>query len=434
MTGEWTSLPIEDCMEALIDYRGKTPTKTTFGIPLITAKVVKGGRIETPDEFIAVDDYELWMRRGIPKAGDVVITTEAPLGEVAQLGAERVALAQRLITLRGKDGLLDNGFLKFLMQSENVQDQLRARASGSTVLGIKQSELRKVILTLPPIDEQRSIAHILGTLDDKIELNRHINETLEAIARAIFKSWFVDFDPVRAKASGEAPDSICRRLGLTPDLLALFPDRLVDSELGEIPEGWRPGTLGEVAEHPRRGIQPTQILPNTPYIGLEHMPRRCIALSEWGMADGVESNKFKFNIGEILFGKLRPYFHKVGVAPVDGICSTDIVVIIPKSREWFGFVLGHISSDAFVDHANAGSTGTKMPRTNWADMSHYSIAVPPDYVAEAFASLIRPKIDYINAGIHEARTLASLRDTLLPKLLSGELRVPEAETIMAALA
>jgi len=102
MEGEWTVRQIEDCMAALIDYRGKTPEKTSFGIPLITAKVVKGGRIETPNEFIAVDDYESWMRRGMPKPGDVVITTEAPWGEVAQLGQERVALAQRLIALRGK--------------------------------------------------------------------------------------------------------------------------------------------------------------------------------------------------------------------------------------------------------------------------------------------------------------------------------------------
>ena len=164
MAGEWTAVLLEDCMDAVIDYRGKTPEKTTSGIPLITAKIVKGGRIETPNEFIAIDDYAVWMRRGVPKAGDVVLTTEAPLGEVAQLGNERVALAQRLIALRGKTGLLDNGFLKFLMQSEDVQEQLRARASGTTVLGIKQSELRKVLLTLPPLDEQRAIAHILGCL------------------------------------------------------------------------------------------------------------------------------------------------------------------------------------------------------------------------------------------------------------------------------
>ena len=189
-------------MAAVIDYRGKTPTKTTFGIPLITAKVVKGGRIETPDEFIAEQDYAPWMRRDIPECGDVLVTTEAPLGEVAQLERERVALARRLICLRGKPGLLDNGFLKFVMQSERVQEQLRSRATGTTVLGIKQSELRKVLLPLPPIEEQHAIAHILGTLDEKIELHRRMNETLEAMAHALFKSWFVDFDPVRAKAEG----------------------------------------------------------------------------------------------------------------------------------------------------------------------------------------------------------------------------------------
>ena len=202
MSAEWTVHSLESCMEAIIDYRGKTPRKTLYGIPLITAKVVKNGRIDPPSEFIAEEDYESWMRRGTPKAGDVLLTTEAPLGEIAQLDTKRVALAQRLIALRGKTGVLDNTFLKFLMQSTEVQDQLRARATGTTVLGIKQSELRKVSLKLPPLAEQLAIAQILGTLDDKIELNRRINETLECIARTIFKSWFVDFDPVHAKAEG----------------------------------------------------------------------------------------------------------------------------------------------------------------------------------------------------------------------------------------
>ena len=130
-------------------------------------------------------------RRGLPQPGDIVMTTEAPLGEIAQLGSSRVALAQRLITLRGKNAILDNTFLKFLMQSAEVQNQLRARATGTTVLGIKQRELRKVVLTLPSLPEQRAIAHILGALDDKVELNRQMNETLESIARATFKSWFI---------------------------------------------------------------------------------------------------------------------------------------------------------------------------------------------------------------------------------------------------
>jgi len=420
MAGEWTVRPLADCMTAIIDYRGKTPRKTSSGIPLITAKVVKGGRIETPDEFIAVDDYEPWMRRGIPKAGDVVVTTEAPLGEVAQVGTERVALAQRLIALRGKPGVIENGFLKFLMQSEDVQDQLSARASGTTVLGIKQSELRKLLLTLPPIDEQRAIAHILGTLDDKIELNHRMNETLEAMAQALFKSWFVDFDPVRAKMEGRDP-------GLPAEVAALFPRRLVDSELGEIPEGWEVGALGNVATHPRRSVHPREIEPSTPYIALEHMPKRCIALAEWGTADDLQSSKFVFKKGEILFGKLRPYFHKVGVAPLDGVCSTDIVVVAPRTQTWFGFVLGHVSSTAFVEYTNAGSTGTKMPRTSWGDMARYVIVVPPEQIASAFTDAIRPAMERIIACVHESRTLAALRDTVLPKLLSGEIRVKGAQ-------
>ncbi|CAG0946879.1 hypothetical protein ANRL1_03390 [Anaerolineae bacterium] len=216
----WGYLPLEECMEAIIDYRGKTPDKTSFGIPLVTAKIVKSGRILPYEEFISPADYDTWMQRGLPKSGDVVMTTEAPLGEIAQLDERKVALAQRLITLRGRVSLLDNTDLKFHMQSSFVQDQLRARSTGTTVVGIKQSELRKVTLALPPLPKQRALAHILGTLDDKIELNRKMNETREAIARALFKSWFVDFDPVRAKAEGRQP------VGMGAETAALFLMRL----------------------------------------------------------------------------------------------------------------------------------------------------------------------------------------------------------------
>src|SRR5690606_12974660 len=137
-------------MSAIIDYRGKSPCKKSFGIPLVTAKIVKDGRILPPDEFLAPEGFDVWMRRGMPECGDVVMTTEAPLGEIAQLDGRKVALAQRLITLRGKPAVLNNTYLKFLMQSDFVQEQLQARATGTTVLGIRQSELRKVQLALPP--------------------------------------------------------------------------------------------------------------------------------------------------------------------------------------------------------------------------------------------------------------------------------------------
>ena len=298
---------------------------------------------------------------------------------------------------------------------------------GSPIPSTTRAAVYMLDLDVPPPSEQRAIAHVLGTLDDKIELNRRMSETLEAMARALFKSWFVDFDPVRAKMDGRDP-------GLPKEIADLFPSRMVESELGEIPEGWEAGILGDVAEHPRRGIQPDEVAPDTPYIALEHMPKQCIALSEWGTADGLESNKFQFKKGEILFGKLRPYFHKVGVAPTDGVCSTDIVVVAPRSKEWLGVVLGHVSSGAFVEYTNAGSTGTKMPRTSWHDMARYPIALPPEPLAVTFTRLLQPSVERIVAGIHESHALATLRDTLLPKLISGELCVEDAERVLEGVA
>ena len=317
----------------------------------------------------------------------------------------------------------DSLFLYYFFNSTSGLHCLDTIRRQVAVAGITGSDLARLEVALPPLPEQRAIAHILGTLDDKIELNRRMNETLEAMVHALFKSWFVDFDPVRAKAEGRDP-------GLPKALADLFPARLVDSDLGEIPEGWEVGTFGDVADHPRRSVRHESIEPDVPYIALEHMPKRCIALSEWGVAEGIESNKFEFKKGEILFGKLRPYFHKVGVTPIDGVCSTDIVVVAPREPHWFAFVLGVVSSDEFVNFTNAGSTGTRMPRTSWAEMARHELVKPPRPIAKAFTDLVRVSVERIIAGIHESRSLAALRDYLLPRLISGELPVRATEKLL----
>jgi type I restriction enzyme S subunit len=343
----------------------------------------------------------------------------------------RAVASTEFLVLSPRDGV-DRRFLKYLMLSPAVRSAMEARVTGTSGSHqrVRPSDLLSISVDIPvDLQEQRAIAHILGTLDDKMELNRRMSETLEAMARALFKAWFVDFDPVRAKMEGrwQRGQSLP---GLPAHLYDLFPDRLVDSELGEIPEGWRVGNLGDVAENLRRGVQPDCIAPNTPYIALEHMPRRCIALFDWGTAEGIESNKFEFKKGEILFGKLRPYFHKVGVAPVDGVCSTDIVVVAPRRHLWTAFVLGHLSSVEFVDYTNAASSGTKMPRTSWADMARYEIVLPPEPIAEAFNTLVQTLIERIVSGISESRALAALRDALLPKLIRGEIQVKDAERFL----
>lgn len=220
----WKTITLEDGLARLIDYRGKSPKKSDTGIPVISAKVVKAGRIyQQIEQTIAPEYYDQWMTRGLPSVGDIVFTTEGPMGEVAQLDRKSVqyALGQRIVCLSGKPDLLDNGFLKFLLMSDRQQEILATYATGTTVEGISQKALRSVPITIPPLPEQRAIAATLGALDDKIELNRRMCETLESMARALFRDWFVDFGPTRAKMAGTAPY-------LAEHLWSLFPDRLDD--------------------------------------------------------------------------------------------------------------------------------------------------------------------------------------------------------------
>jgi len=429
MVGEWREYRIGEIADIVGGSTPSTSDPSNFNgdIPWMTPKDLSGPH----DRYVSRGERNL-SRKGLESCsaqllprGTVLVTSRAPIGYVA-IAKNPITTNQGFRNLVPRPGV-DSEFLYYWVKA-NVEE-LRRHASGSTFQELTGTALAQIRIRVPPLPEQRAIAHILGTLDDKIELNRRMNETLEAMARALFKAWFMDFEPVRAKMEGrwQRGQSLP---GLPAHLYDIFPDRLVDSELGEIPEGWMIGKLGDVAENPRRGIQSNCIAPNTPYIALEHMPRRSIALFDWGTAEGIESNKFEFKKGEILFGKLRPYFHKVGVAPVDGVCSTDIVVIVPRQHVWISFVLGHVSSLEFVDYTNAGSSGTKMPRTSWGDMARYEIVLPPESVAETFNTLVQPLIERIISGIHESRTLAALRDALLPKLIRGEIRVKEVEQLV----
>ncbi len=424
MAGEWRSVAVSDVVSAV---SGGTPRRNVKeywngDIPWATAKDVAsapGKGLNQVQEFITKEGLESSSAKLMP-AGTVVITARGTVGALAQLRCEMAFNQTCYALIPGDD--LDNSFLYYALTGTVAE--MQALTYGTVFDTITKRTFDNWLIRLPPLAEQRAIAHILGTLDDKIELNRRMNETLEEMARALFKSWFVDFDPVRAKREGRWRRGESRP-GMPAELYDIFPDRLAPSELGEIPAGWGVRTVGEVAKESRESVQPQAIESGTPYIALEHMPKRRLALSEWGIADKVSSNKFRFKQGDILFGKLRPYFHKVGIAPLEGVCSTDIVVVSPASDGWFGFVLGHLSSNAFVDYTDATSTGTRMPRTKWRDMARYKIALPDRALAEAFTIRIQPWVKRIVSAIHESRSLAALRDTLLPKLICGELRVPD---------
>jgi type I restriction enzyme, S subunit len=172
---------LEEVVEAIIDYRGKSPEKTAEGVPLITARLIKEGRILEATEFIAPESYSEWMRRGMPKRGDVVFTTEAPLGQVAQIDNPDVALAQRLVLLRGKSKELDNTYLRFALRMNSVAEQIRKRATGSTVLGIRQKELRQIEIPLPALEVQRNFAKLALAIESEIQRLRHRADSVKAL-------------------------------------------------------------------------------------------------------------------------------------------------------------------------------------------------------------------------------------------------------------
>ena len=423
---DWPTATVEEIAEKVaMGPFGSSIKVETFvpdGIPIISGQHLRGFRVDdSPGHNFITHEHAQRLANSNVSRGDIIFTHAGNIGQVSYIPEdskfERYIVSQRQFYMRCDTNRVIPEFVTLYFKSREGQHQLLANTSQVGVPSISRpvSYLRTIVVPVPALPEQRRIAHILGTLDDKIELNRRVNETLEEMARAIFKDWFVDFGPVRAKMDG-------RDAYLPEEIWRLFPDRLVDSELGEVPEGWGIGRLGDVTQERRYSVTPEQIKPGTPYIGLQHMPRHRITLSEWVTADGLASAKLRFAKGDVLFGRLRPYFHKVGVAPVDGVCSTDIAVISPKQRNWFGFALGHASSSDFVNYTDAGSTGTKMPRTSWKEMSRYPLVHPTRSVASAHDQTIRPMVDLMIASVHEATRLTESRDLLLPRLVSGELR------------
>lgn len=437
MENELVILPLEDCLDALIDYRGKTPRKTDFGIPLITAKVVKSGRIETPDEFIAEEDYGSWMTRGYPEIGDVVLTTEAPLGEVAQIKFLPIALAQRIVTLRGKRDLLDSNYLLYLLQSQEMQAKLVSRSSGTTVMGIKQSELRKIEVALPPIGEQRAIAHILSMLDEKIELNRKQNETLEAMARALFKAWFVDFEPVRAKQEGRWQRGVSLP-GLPAPLYDLFPEQLVDSELGEIPEGWKIGSFSDVVEIIGGGTPKTSVREywggDIPWFSVVDTPASSdvfVVQTEKSITQaGLNGSSARLiNKGTTIISA-RGTVGNLAIAGCDMTFNQSCYALRGKNGSGNCFVF--LSTQRMIEQLKSMSHGSVFSTITRQTFEAVQSVLPPELLLQQFERNTTDLFDAILGNVSDSRTLTRLRDTLLPKLISGELRVLDAERIVGA--
>ncbi len=330
------------------------------------------------------------------------LTQAAPiLGSPAFVPDEPVMLHnQRLGLVQIKpDAQVDQRFLYYSMLSDTSRSQIRATATGATVRHTAPERIYRVSLRVPELRVQRAIGEVLGSIDELIANNRRRVTVLEEMARAIYREWMVKF---RYPGCGDVP--------------------LENSALGPIPEGWTWVKVDDLVRVVKDTVDPALVEPDTPAVGLEHIPRRQLTLDGWGAAREQGSRKGVFAKDDVLFGKIRPYFHKVCVAPTAGICSTDAIIIRPTAEHW-GEVVCAISSDEFVSHATQTSNGTKMPRADWKVVGQWPIALPPVAIAEELTRIIRGHLHLAETLMFENQSLASLRDALLPKLITGQVDV-----------
>jgi len=433
MAGEWREVMLSNvCREVRYGYTASATDKPT-GIRFLRVTDIASGAVDwktVPFCEIANDEFERYRL----ERGDIVIARMGTIGVSALIREhERAVAASYLIRYRLDETCADPRFVSYVLRSPRYWDFVWSHGGGGAVQpNINAKILGKFRFGLPPLPEQRAIAHILGTLDNKIELNRKQNETLEAMARALFKAWFVDFEPVRAKIEGrwQRGQSLP---GLPAHLYDLFPDRLVESELGEIPKGWRHSTIGEEVTV-CGGSTPSTKEPKF-WEGGQHCwatPKDLSALKFPVLLDTdrkiTDAGLAKISsgllpVGTVLLSSRAPIGYlviaEVPTAINQGFIAMKCDGVLPNV-----FVLQWCreSMDAIVGNAN-GSTFQEISKSNFRPLR---VVVPSDPVLTSFTRSAGSLYRQLAENEREARSLAQLRDTLLPKLISGELRVTEA--------
>ena len=377
---------MEDALDALIDYRGKTPAKSETGIQTLSAKSVKNGYIDYSQcYFISKEEYDRFMVRGFPKTGDILLTTEAPMGLVARLDRDDIAIAQRLLALRGKKDVLDSDYLMYYLQSPKGQAALKARETGTTVTGIKQAEFRKIELELPDYDYQIKASGVMRAIDKKIELNNVINENLQQQAAALYGKH--------------------------------FPYAITD----ELPEGWRVGTVGDIVEiHdskriPLSGAQRAKMEKQIyPYYGAASLmdyvdeyifDGKYLLLGE----DGTVVDEYGYPILQYVWGKFWVNNHAHILTGKLGFNVESLYLLFSRTP------------------VKSIVTGAVQPKISQANLRSVQVVIPPQSELDVFNELICPMFEQIRQNQEQNNALSAMRDALLPKLMSGEVDVSSVQ-------
>ncbi len=456
MRGEWPKKELKDLLEIVIDHRGKTPNKMGFddfhksGYPVLSAKHVKTDEIVNIDGFRFANSemYKKWMRVEIEE-GDIALTSEAPMGEVFYLdGKVKYVLGQRVFGLRPKKQIIYPLYLSAWLTSKRGQEQLASRASGSTVLGIKQSELLKIEVDVPPYDIQVKIANLRYNLIKKISLNKKTNETLEQISQALFKSWFIDFDPVKAKADGCDLDIIAHDLGISKEVLLLFPDEFEESELGFIPKGWSISNIDDICE-----FQNGYAFKSKEMIKTNEGAYKVFKMGGIKKGGGLNKSNVKDYFYKSKCKNLGRYLIKKGDLLM---CMTDMknnvallghTALMDVSDEFilnqrvgllrtknkfkanYSFLYILTNTKYFVEDLRSRANSGVQVNLSTSEIKNTNFVLPSQEIHQAFDKLVEIIQEKIFSLKAQDNYLIELRDTLLPKLLSGEITIESADKI-----
>ena len=426
MTSEWKRVTVSEVCELIVDCVNKTAPVVEKPTPykMLRTTNIKGGRIDREEcRRVSKDTFVKWTRRADVRRGDVILTREAPLGEVGYVDfADTVFLGQRLMQYRANPALLEPRFLLYSFLSKDLQNQFGAHeGSGSTVSHIRVGDCSKFELSLPPLSTQRAIASVLGALDDKIELNRRMNATLEEMARALFQSWFVDFDPVRAKLDGRQP------AGMDAETAALFSDHFEHGEHDMLPVGWRLAAVEEVCAINSWTLGKNDDLETLEYVEISEVSRGNIAnIASYPRGEEPSRARRRLRHGDTVLSTVRPdrgaYFLAMN-PPGNRVASTGFAVLTPTAVPW-SFIHAALTHPEVSDHLGQMADGGAYPAVRPEIIGAMKVALPNEpKILKAFHQICAPLFEQSEANRIQSRTLSTLRDKLLPKLLSGELSV-----------
>lgn len=390
----------ELCLNITDGKHGDCENEENSGYYFISCKDIFDGQINYKNaRQITKADFEETHKRTMLEVDDILLTNSGTIGRMAFVTDREVTTKT---TFQKSVAIIKPDKQKVLprylyYQLQNCVPQFINSSNGSAQKNLLLSTMRTFQIEIEENREkQEKIANTLSAYDDLIENNQKQVKLLEEAAQRLYKEWFVDLR---------------------------FPGHENTKIVDGVPEGWSKSTVGNICKLRKVVITPDKIESNTPYIGLEHMPRNDICLSTWGKSEEINSNKFIYLKKDVLFGKIRPYFHKVGFALNDGITSTDTMVMVADQNLW-GLLLVTVSSDAFVDFSYQNcKEGAKMPRADWKQMEKYAIMIADQATQKLFEQEILVITNKISALAFQCRSLREARDRMLPKLMGGEVEV-----------